>query len=173
MIDKTPLFHPDGCDPAALEQPLYATTIRPAQSLTRTGFWLVMLLCCLPALASSISFWRMGLWPIAGFFGLDILVLFAALKISQLRSHSLEEVTIWPFEILVRRTPHRGKSQEWRLNPLWTRISCVEDDEYGVQVLSLVSRRQRVVVARDAAPAQRAGVATDLTHALARAKKGY
>lgn len=173
MNDQTQLFHPDGCDPKFIEKPIYTTYIKPAQSLTNNGLWITLLLCFVPALVSSVSLLRMGLWPIAGFFGIVTLALFAALKISRLRSNSLEEVTIWPFEIVVRRICHRGKSTEWRLNPLWTRVSRIEDDEYGLQALSLVSRRQSVAVARDAAPEQRGGIAVNLTHALAKAKKGY
>ena len=43
----------------------------------------------------------------------------------------------------------------------------------GLQRLTLVSRRQRTLVARDADPDERARVAQGLTRALARVKKGY
>ncbi len=49
----------------------------------------------------------------------------------------------------------------------------VEDDEYGLQRLTLVSRRQQALVARDADPDERARIAQGLGRALAQVKKGY
>ncbi len=48
----------------------------------------------------------------------------------------------------------------------------MEDDEYGLQRLTLVSRRQQALVARDAGPDERARVAQGLSAALAQVKKG-
>jgi uncharacterized membrane protein len=76
-------------------------------------------------------------------------------------------------EVLVARVSHRGERAEWRFNPLWTRLHKVEDEEYGLLSLSFVSRGQRVLVARDASPAERQNVAEGLTRALAEVKKGY
>lgn len=115
----------------------------------------------------------MGFWPIAGFFGLDMIALYAALKVSLRRGRSFEEVMISQLEILLARVSHRGERREWRFNPLWTKLTTVEDDEYGLQRVTLVSRRQHVVVARDASPDERARIARGLTHALAVVKKGF
>ncbi len=129
--------------------------------------------CCLVSLAVSVWCWRMGFWPVAGFFGLDMLAIYAALKVSFRRGRSFEEVMISQIEILLARVSHRGERREWRFNPLWTKIVEVDDDEYGLQRLTLVSRRQQVVVARDAGPDERLRIARGLSHALARVKKGY
>ena len=59
---------------------------------------------------------------------------------------------ISPIEVMLARVTHRGERREWRFNPLWTKLTRVEDDEYGLQTLTLVSRREYVVVARDASP---------------------
>ncbi len=165
--------HPDGRDPDSLDRALYRATIRPSNSLGRRGFRIVMGGCCLVSVATSVWCWRMGFWPIAGFFGLDMLALYAALRVSARRGLSFEEVAISQLEILLARVSHRGERREWRFNPLWTRLATVEDDEYGLQRLSLVSRRQEVVVARDASPDERARIAADLSRALAQVKKGY
>ena len=111
-------------------------------------------------------------WPIAGFFGLDMLGLYLALKVSFRRGASFEEVMISQIEILLARVSYRGERREWRFNPLWTKLVTVEDEEYGLQRLSLVSRRQEVVVARDAGPEERARVADGLQRALTDVKKG-
>lgn len=128
---------------------------------------------CLVSLAVSVWAWRMGFWPIAGFFGLDMLGIYLALKVSIRRGASFEEVMISQIEILLARVSERGVRREWRFNPLWTKLVSVDDEEFGLQRLTLVSRRQEVVVARDAGPEERARVADGLNHALALIKKGY
>jgi uncharacterized membrane protein len=116
---------------------------------------------------------RAGFWPVAGFFGLDMLALYVALKASFRRGRSFEEVVITPIEVMLARVTHRGERREWRFNPLWTKLTRVEDDEYGMQTLTLESRREFVVVARDASPPEREVIADGLTRALAQVKKGY
>ena len=165
--------HPDGLDPDAIERPLYETVIRPHQSLSRDGFRIVMALCCTVSLVTSIVCWRLGFWPIAGFFGLDMLALFVALKVSFRRGRSFEEVAISQLQVVLARVSHRGERHEWRFNPLWTKLTRVEDEEFGLRTLTLISRREHVVVARDASPPQREAVAQGLTRALAQAKKGF
>lgn len=114
----------------------------------------------------------MGLWPIAGFFGLDMLGIYIALKASFRRGGSFEEVMISQIEILLARVSHRGERREWRFNPLWTKLVSVDDEEFGLQRLTLESRRVAVVVARDAGPEERARIADGLGRALAEVKKG-
>ena len=165
--------HPDGLDPTSVERPLYSTVIRPHQSLSQDGFRIVMAFCCLVSLVTSVACWRMGFWPIAGFFGLDMLALFIALKVSFRRGRSFEAIVISHLQVLLARVSHRGERREWRFNPLWTRLTRVEDDEFGLRTLTLVSRREQVVVARDASPPEREAVARGLSEALAQAKKGF
>ncbi len=165
--------HPYGLDPDSMDRPVFQATIRPHQSLSPDGFRIVMAFCCAVSLVTSIACVQAGYWPVAGFFGLDMLALYAALKASFRRGRSFEEVMISPIEVLLARVSHRGERREWRFNPLWTKLTKVEDEEYGMQTLTLVSRREFVVVARDASPPEREAVAAGLTRALAQVKKGY
>jgi uncharacterized membrane protein len=165
--------HPDGLDPATMDRPVYSAVIRPHQSLSQDGFRIVMGLCCLVSLVTSIACWRAGFWPIAGFFGLDMLALYIALKVNFRRGRSFEEVAISPLEVFLARIDPRGVRREWRFNPLWTKLSRIDDDEFGLRTLTLTSRREHVVVARDASPDERAIVADGLTRALAQVKRGF
>lgn len=155
------------------ERPLFSTTIRPHQSLGLSGFRVMMALFGVISLVSSITFIRMGFWPIAGFFGLDVLALYLAIKVSFRRGRSFEEVMVTRIEVMLARVTHRGERREWRFNPLWTRLHKQVDDEYGLQRLAILSRGQHVPVARDASPVVRERVAEGLTRALSEAKKGF
>ena len=171
--DDPPARHPYGRDPDAIERPVFSAVIRPHCSLGRTGFRVVMGFCCLVSLVTSLVFLQKGFWPVAGFFGLDMLALWLALRVSFRRGRSFEEVMISQIEILLARVSPRGERAEWRFNPLCSRLHTVEDDEYGLQSLAIVSRGQRVLVARDASPPERQTIAEGMTRALAEVKKGF
>lgn len=172
MASGNPTVHPDGLDPDSVDRPVFSVTIRPHQSLSRRGFRVVMGGLCLVSLVISVGAWRAGFWPVAGFFGLDMLAIYLALQTSFRRGSSFEEVMINQIEILLARVSHRGERREWRFNPLWTKLVSVDDEEFGLQRLTLVSRRVAVVVARDAGPEERARIADGLGRALAEVKKG-
>jgi len=159
-------------DPA--EQPVFTAVIQPHRSLGPSGFRIVMTLCCLAMVGASIPFIVLGFWPVGGFFGLDVLALYVAFRVNYSRGRSFEEVVLTPIELLFRRVTHRGQSREWRLNPLWTKLERGEaDEEFGLQHLALVSRGERIVIARELSPSEREDLAEALGRALADVKRGY
>jgi uncharacterized membrane protein len=164
-----PMSHPD----ERFEQPVFAAIIRPHRSLGREAFRTVMTLCCLAGIVASIPFVVLGFWPVAGFFGLDVVALYIAFRINYRQGESVEELVLTPLQLLVRRVTHRGAASEWRFNPLWTRMDREDDEEFGLQTLSLTSRGQHVVIARDLSPPERADLAEELGRALSDVKRGY
>jgi uncharacterized membrane protein len=170
--DRNPVDRP-GLDPEDFARPLFTATLRPHQSLPRVGFQAVMLAFGALSLVVGLVFVSMGFWPIAGFFGLDVLALYVALRVSLGRGRAFEEILATRVEVLLARVTHRGERREWRFNPLWTRLQRQEDDEFGLLDLALVSRGRRVAVARDVSPGERERVAEGLGRALASAKKGF
>jgi uncharacterized membrane protein len=67
---------------------------------------------------------------------------------------------------------HRGKTHEWMLNPLWTRIEREAHEEFGLLRLFLVSRGWRLVVASFLGPREKESFAKQLSAALNEAKRG-
>jgi uncharacterized membrane protein len=155
------------------EQPVFAAVIRPHRSLGRDGFRIVMTLCCLASVVASIPFLVLGFWPVAGIFGLDFLALYIAFRVNFRSGESFEELTLTPIQLLVRKVTPRGRASEWRFNPLWTRLDREDDDEFGLQSLSLSSRGQHVVIARDLSPPERETLAEALGRALSDVRRGY
>ena len=153
-------------------RPVFAVVIRPHRSLGRDGFRIVMTLCCLAMVAASVPFIVLGFWPVGGFFGLDLLALYVAFRINYRRGQSFEEVILTPLELMFRRVTHRGEEREWRFNPLWTRLDRENDEDFGLQKLALVSRGERLVIARDLSPPERESLADALGKALAEVKRG-
>lgn len=154
------------------ERPVFDATITPHRSLGRNGFRIVMTLVCLASIVSSIPFVVLGAWPVAGFFGLDILALFIAFKVNFNAARAFERVVVTPLEVLLRKVSHRGKEAIWRSNPAWTKLEREQDEDYGLMALSLVSRGRSVSVAAALSPQEREGFADALGAALASARRG-
>jgi uncharacterized membrane protein len=152
--------------------PVFAAVIQPHRSLGRNGFRTVMALCCLTGAAASIPFLVLGLWPVAGVFGLEVLALYIAISTNFRSGRSFEEVVLTPFELLLRRVSHRGERREWRFNPLWTKLGRETDDEFGLQRLWLVSGGEQVAIARELSPPERETFAEAFGTALSRVKRG-
>src|SRR6266568_6455460 len=159
-------------DPA-LEQPtLFSALLTPHRSLNRTGFAVLMALVSAVSFAAGIVFWWIGAWPIFGFFGLDVLVIYWAFRINFRRAAAVEEISVTPSELRVRRISHRGHVVEWVLNPLWVRLDQKTHAEFGIEKLYLVSRGRRVSIARFLGADEKASFAKALTAALQAAKRG-
>ena len=161
--------------PHALDRfaaPVFAAVIQPHRSLDARQFRILMMLCGLATAAACVPFLVLGFWPVAGIFGLDLLALYVAFRISFRTGGSFEEVVLTPIELLFRQVSHRGERREWRFNPLWTRIDREDDAEFGLQRLALVSRGEQVVIAGALSPPERASFAEALSRALAQVKRG-
>ncbi|MCP8938073.1 DUF2244 domain-containing protein [Alsobacter sp. SYSU M60028] len=172
MDAHPPPGHPEGHEHDAAARPLFSATIRPHRSMGVRGVKLVLVLVGLASLVASIPFIVMGFWPVAGFYGLDVLLLFFALRGNLDQARSYEEIVVSPVELLVRKVPVRGAAAEWRFNPLWTRLRRDIHAEFGVQRLSLVSRGLAVPVGHFLSPDEKERFGDRLSVALSDARRG-
>lgn len=154
------------------ERPVFDATITPHRSLDQNGFRIVMTLVCLASVVSSLPFVILGAWPVAGFFGLDLVAIFIAFHVNFRDARAFERIVVTPIEVLLRKVSHRGQEAIWRSNPAWTRLERRDDEDYGLLQLNLVSRGQSVAVASALSPHEREGFADALGSALASARRG-
>jgi uncharacterized membrane protein len=159
-------------DPEFEQPTLFSALLTPHRSLNRTGFVVLMALVSAVSFAAGVVFWWMGAWPVFGFFGLDVVVIYWAFRINFRRAAASEEITVTPSELRVRRISHRGHVMEWVLNPLWVQLDQTSDEEFGIERLYLVSRGRRVSVASFLSPDEKASFSKALTDALHAARRG-
>src|SRR3954463_7595094 len=156
-----------------LDQPtLFSARVTPHRSLNRTGFTLLMGFIGIVSFVAGLAFCLMGAWPVLGFFGLDVLVIYWAFRVNFRRADASEEITVTPSELRVRRISHRGHVVEWVLNPLWVRLDQKTHAEFGIERLYLVSRGRHVSVGSFLGPDEKASFAKALLAALQAAKRG-
>jgi uncharacterized membrane protein len=162
----------DSRDDAAADAKIFSAVITPHRSLSPTGFLIFML--CLGGLSfiSGISFVLMGAWPVCGFFGLDVLLVYIAFRANYRAGRAYEEVTVTASELTVRRVNHRGGVREFTLNPLWVRLDRIVHEEFGIERLFLISHGRRFPIAAFLGPDEKASFARALSTALGEARRG-
>lgn len=159
-------------DPPPAEPEIFSARLTPHRSLNRTGFVVLMTVISAISFIGGFAFWLMGAWPIFGFFGLDVLLIYWAFKINYRRAKATEEISVTPSELRVRRVSHRGHVVEWVLNPLWVRLDQTVHEEFGIERLYLISRGRRVSIASFLNPDEKASFAKALIAAINEAKRG-
>jgi uncharacterized membrane protein len=156
----------------APDRPLFSAILTPHRSLTGVGFLAVMLAIGGISFASGILFLVLGAWPVTGFLGLDVALVYWAFRANYRAANAYEEVTVTPSELKLRKVSHRGKIAEWSLNPLWVKLDREVDEEFGTARLFLVSRGRKLPVAGFLAPAEKDSFAAALGAAIGEAKRG-
>jgi len=154
------------------EPTIFSATITPHRSLSNAGFLVLMLVIGAISFVAGMVFLIAGAWPVFGFFGLDVLLVYWAFRVNYRAAGAYEQVTVTPSELKVRRVSHRGQVAEWTLNPLWTRLDAETHAEYGIERLFLVSRGRRLAIANFLGPAEKEDFAAALGAALGEAKRG-
>jgi len=155
------------------DQPkLFSARLTPHRSLNRTGFLVLMAFLSAVSFAAGAAFLLMGAWPVFGFFGLDVLVIWWAFRINFRRAAAVEEISVTPSELRVRRVSHRGHVVEWVLNPLWVRLDQKTHAEFGIERLYLVSKGRRISIGSFLGADEKASLAKALMAALQSTKRG-
>ena len=158
-------------DPTA-EPTLFSAIITPHRSLSGRGFLLVMTLVGGFSFIGGMFFFLLGAWPVIGFLGLDVVLVYWAFRANYRAAAAFEEVTVTPSELRLRRVSHRGEVAEWTLNPLWTKLDRETNEEFGLLKLVLVSRGRKFPVAGFLSPKERESFAAALSTALGEARRG-
>ena len=155
-----------------LEPTIFSTVITPHRSLPSTGFLVLMVAFGAVSFIAGMVFLMLGAWPVFGFFGLDVLLLYWAFRLNYRAAQAYEEVEVTCSRLTVRKVNHRGRAREWVLNPLWVRLVKVAHEDFGIEKLLLVSRGRQLAIANFLGPDEKESFARELNNALSEARRG-
>ncbi len=155
-----------------LEPTIFSAVITPHRSLGRTGFLLLMGFFGLISFVAGMVFLIAGAWPVFGFFGLDVALLYWAFRLNYRHAGAYEEVTVTPSALTVRKVSHRGRAREWVLNPLWVKLDKESHEEFGIERLFLIARGKQLIIANFLGPHEKASFAKEVDAALSEVKRG-
>ena len=147
---------------------VWQATLTPHRSLSRQGFYVLMGLVIAVNLVVAGMFVALGAWPIGGFAGLDVLLVWWAFRVNFADARTLERISITEHELVLDRLSEKHPPEQQRFVRRWVRVELEEDRERElVGSLLLVSGRTRVAVGEFLAPEERRTLAQALKSALA------
>jgi uncharacterized membrane protein len=146
---------------------IFATTVAPYRSLPPRRLTWIMLGLTAFGLCSGIGFVLAGAWPVTGFFGLDIALLYLAFRLSYRSARQRESLRLTQAALDVERVGVRGERQRWQLEPTWLRVT-IDENMQGRGRLLLSSHGTTVGLGAFLCREERRHLADDLKAALRR-----
>ena len=154
------------------QQTIFERRLYPHRSLAHQHFRVLMLVLGMANLALGVPFFVLGAWPVLGFCGLDVLIVWLAFRASYRSARAYEDVLLTPLELTIAKVNAAGSTRTFVFNPFWVRLERVEHAEIGLQKLALVSRGRRIAIAGFLGPDAKAEFAREFARALAQTQRG-
>jgi uncharacterized membrane protein len=144
--------------------------LAPNRSLSAQGLRIVMLATAAISFVSGLFFLSLGAWPVIGFFGLDVVLVWLAFRASFRSGQRQREMVLVASDMIqVGRRPAKGPEQWWGLSPHFARVDVEDPDGWEAQV-ALAAGPDRLALATFLSPAERVGFARALRDAIAQAR---
>jgi uncharacterized membrane protein len=153
-----------------LTAPLHwETVLRPHRSLPPSGFLALMLCLATVSFVSGVVFVRIGAWPVCGFFGLDVLLVYVLFRLNYRGARMREVLRLEGGDLTVERIGVRGDRRFWRMQAFWLRVELVEAPDGGNRLL-VTTHGRSLVIGGFLTPEERRKLASELDSALRRWK---
>jgi uncharacterized membrane protein len=112
--------------PPAQEPRVSRFVLRPHRSLGPKGFVILMSILAFISFIAGCAFLAIGAWPVFGFFGLDVLLVYVAFRLNYRSGRLYETVEVTPDEFTITRVHPSGKTERFACNPYWARVRLAE-----------------------------------------------
>ncbi len=145
--------------------PRFDAILYPHRSLPPLGFAVLMSAVVTVSAAVGAGFVLIGAWPVTGFFGLDVLLLYLAFRWNYRQGRRAELIRLDQKGLAVRRIEPDGREREWHFEPYWVRVSFDDPPRYDSQLV-LSSHGAHLVLGAFLTVAERLEVARALKAAL-------
>lgn len=148
------------------ERVLFDALLTPHRSLGPRGF--VIFMCAIAAVSFSAGmvFFLAGAWPIVGFLGLDVLLIYLLFRANYRHGRRHEILELTRDRLTVRKVNHYGEERSFEFQPYWLRVR-IDDPVRHESQLVLESHGKRLIVGSFLAPEERGELAKALQKALA------
>lgn len=153
-----------------LTEPLHwEAVLRPHRSLPPGGFLVLMLCLAAVSFVSGVVFVMIGAWPVCGFFGLDVLLVYVLFRLNYRGARMREVLRLEGGDLTVERISVRGERRFWRMQAFWLRVELVEAPDGGNRLLVSTHGRS-LAIGGFLTPDERRALARELDTALRRWK---
>ncbi len=140
--------------------------LHPHRSLSPRGFVILMVFVSAISFVAGMVFWAMGAWPVTGFFGLDVLLIYVAFKLNYRSGRSYERVSLTQEILQLTRVHPSGRREVFDFNPYWARVRVTTDHPDGRTSMYLAAQGKEVRFGQFLTDEERREFADALTGAL-------
>jgi uncharacterized membrane protein len=120
---------------------------------------------------TGVVFLVAGAWPVLGFFGVDVLLVYIAFKLNYRSGRLYETIDVTPARFTLTRVHPSGRQERFDCNPYWARVKLLEWPD-GRTILSVVSQGTELAFGRFLTDDERRDFASALKEALLAARGG-
>lgn len=150
---------------------VFSARLTPYRSLGENGFQILMLFIGFVCFTVGIFFFALGLWPVLGFMGLDVLIIYWAFKVNYRAAKAYEDVEVSRQHVLLRKVTSNGKKTHHHFPQFGTRFEVDRHEEIGITQMRLANRHDSVPFGGLLNPGDRETFAVAFSRALSRAKR--
>ena len=151
------------------EDGAFSAVLHQHRSLSPTGFLILMTAIGGVSFVAGVIFLIMGAWPVFGFFGLDVALIYLAFKLNYRSGRLYETVELTPEMLTVTRVHPSGKRESFDFNPYWVRV-LLADEPHGRTDLRLTSHGRTFSFGRFLTDDERRDFSDALSDAIAHAR---
>jgi uncharacterized membrane protein len=123
------------CEPVAAPPARFDAVLYPNRSLSPLGFYALMGAIVLLSGAIGAGFMLAGAWPVSGFLGLDVLLLYLAFRWNYRQGRRAELIRLDRDGLRVRQVGPDGRTREWRFEPHWVRVTIDDPVRHDSQLV--------------------------------------
>lgn len=101
---------------------VFRAVLTPHRSLGPRGFLLLMSAVSGVSFVAGLVFFAMGAWPVMGFFGLDVAIIYVAFRMNYRAGRAHELVELTHDHLKITHISPNGRSKTFSCNPYWARV---------------------------------------------------
>lgn len=147
----------------------FHAVLTPYRSLGPRGFLVLMVALGSVSFVAGMVFLLAGAWPVMGFFGLDVLLVYIAFRLNYRSGRLYETVELTPALLTVTRVHPSGRRESFDCNPYWARVNLREWPD-GRTALSIAAQGREHAFGRFLTDDERRDFASALKDALLTAR---
>ncbi|MFT6559498.1 DUF2244 domain-containing protein [Sneathiella sp.] len=144
----------------------FSVILHPHRSLSPKAFLILMLFIAGVSFVTGFVFLLMGAWPVVGFFGLDVLLIYLAFKYNYKAGRQCQIVDLTEGNLRVRHITPDGKETRQSFEAYWARAEIEKEKLY------ILCRQDRVEIGEFLIEDEKNAVKGELDAALYRYRNG-
>ena len=151
---------------------LYSITLKPYRSLNKIGFITMMVVLCGFSFITGIIFMKKGAWPVFGFFGLDILLIYIFFRLSFKSGKEFEVINLTKKKLIIKKYKEKKIIKTYILDANWVKIQIQNPLEHSSK-LQISSKNKSIIIGSFLRLDEKIEVLQNIENALRKHNFGY